>query len=624
MQLDSIRVHFSDTAGLFERLVDAEKPAITFQLLDLENFGLSDDLYIKMNARGKPLTPFETFKARYEQVLEEVFGNETREIGKQHLPVAEYFAWRMDTHWADFFWVHRDRKTNLYDDAVMNLFRSVALVTRDVERDDYLDNLKILRDRSLKPSFSFFYENGWLDRHFSEILFLLLEVWSADGQELARQLPDGRYYEESTLFTKAVTDPAAFRFMYIVQFFAYARFLQQHSGDVDPQAFQEWMRIIRNLSVNTVYDRPDEVQRSISGICKLIAHADNILAYFSKEEKPVRGFRTLQITEEQLKAKLILAHKEWRSLIDRAESHGYFKGQIEFLLDFSGVLDRWRNSQDVSWDDDIHVELQHRFDYYLARAEKMFTNRGLASAQEFRWERSLLSIGDYTLSKGLNKSFLLNPYTEPTSWKRLLRDAGEKRQLLKKLWDRLDVNLSIPDQLDTIIDQASELEPWREALVHTPESIEYCKKREFRVDGSSIYLMSKSQMNGMHAELFTYCLYHQSIKNLEGDEIYYWVRYKDVSGTEDEPHISLNYRSGTCSLIFQVKSSSEHFVISISRDSLAEKEDVKTILLEKLDFVESDWSFFKRIEGNRNVNESLQQLALTIKEACSEHEDDNA
>ena len=40
------------------RLTDTEHPAITFQLLDLENFGLSDDLYIKMNARGKPLTNF--------------------------------------------------------------------------------------------------------------------------------------------------------------------------------------------------------------------------------------------------------------------------------------------------------------------------------------------------------------------------------------------------------------------------------------------------------------------------------------------------------------------------------------------------------------------------------------
>jgi len=49
-------------SGLFNRLVDDERPAITFELLPLEHFGLTDDLYIKMNARGKPLTSFETFK----------------------------------------------------------------------------------------------------------------------------------------------------------------------------------------------------------------------------------------------------------------------------------------------------------------------------------------------------------------------------------------------------------------------------------------------------------------------------------------------------------------------------------------------------------------------------------
>ena len=31
--------------------------------------GSGEDLYIKMNSRGKPLTPFENFKARFEQAI---------------------------------------------------------------------------------------------------------------------------------------------------------------------------------------------------------------------------------------------------------------------------------------------------------------------------------------------------------------------------------------------------------------------------------------------------------------------------------------------------------------------------------------------------------------------------
>ena len=71
--LDAIHELFRNDQGLYARLVDNKRPAITFQLLDLKDFGLSDDLYIKMNARGKPLTPFETFKARYGRALENLF-----------------------------------------------------------------------------------------------------------------------------------------------------------------------------------------------------------------------------------------------------------------------------------------------------------------------------------------------------------------------------------------------------------------------------------------------------------------------------------------------------------------------------------------------------------------------
>ena len=47
--------------------MDRDAPGISFHLLPIEQMGLSEDLYIKMNSRGKPLTPFENFKARFEQ-----------------------------------------------------------------------------------------------------------------------------------------------------------------------------------------------------------------------------------------------------------------------------------------------------------------------------------------------------------------------------------------------------------------------------------------------------------------------------------------------------------------------------------------------------------------------------
>lgn len=192
VMLDAIHSRFSSANGLFERLTSESKPAITFQLLDLDNFGLSDDLYIKMNARGKPLTPFETFKARYEQELGKQFGGESKRIDNQEFPIADFVARRMDTKWADLFWAHRDKETNLYDEIIMNVFRVVALVTRDPASETYPNDVALLRDEWKPPSYSTFYTQGWLDRDFTETLISLLETWSAAGgfQSRSCRIPD--------------------------------------------------------------------------------------------------------------------------------------------------------------------------------------------------------------------------------------------------------------------------------------------------------------------------------------------------------------------------------------------------------------------------------------------------
>ena len=43
---------------------------IRFYCLDFGTFGLSDDLYIKMNSRGKPLTEYEIFKSQLEKYID--------------------------------------------------------------------------------------------------------------------------------------------------------------------------------------------------------------------------------------------------------------------------------------------------------------------------------------------------------------------------------------------------------------------------------------------------------------------------------------------------------------------------------------------------------------------------
>nr|NJM02277.1 DUF262 domain-containing protein [Desulfobacula sp.] len=612
--LNAIHDKFRSLTSLFLRLLDEDKPAITFQLLDLKNFGLSDDLYIKMNARGKPLTAFETFKARYEQELKTLLDGITFEIAGQHFSASEYFARKMDTNWADLFWKLRDDDRDLYDDAVMNVFRAVALVTRQPDHLNYISDVNLLRKRA--PSYTTFNSNGWLDKNFTLSLINLLDSWSGDDGNLNRILPTNKYFDEESFFQKVVSNGADLIYTDIVQIAAYSAFIVKHRPSIDSNAFQEWMRIIHNISVNTDYNRPSDLQRSIRGLDELLQSSGDILAHFVQVEKPASGFSAQQIAEEKLKAELILANDGWRDLIDLAEGHGYFKGQIEFLLDFSGVIETRKKLEPSQWDTEIHTATQEKFFEYLRFGEIMFSAQGLMDTGEYRWERALLSIGNYLLPRGRNVSFLVNSATDEASWKRLLRGARlgaiENRKVLRELWDRLSLDDDIADQLNKIIETTQQIDPWRDALVNCPEAIRFCEKKYIRFESmNKIYLLKKTQMNGYHAELFTFCLYQNVLKNLNVTgklKPFKLLEYQSVVGSDIEPGISILFPHEDEELRFEVEFHNGSFSIEIPCREVTPYPSIESILLQKLHFSKED-SYYIQKSSSDSIENSILKFA---------------
>ncbi|MDR1780960.1 MAG: DUF262 domain-containing protein [Tannerella sp.] len=78
---------------------------ITFNLLNLGEFGLSNELFIKMNARGKQLSDFDKLKSTLEEELQ-VQQKETNEYGTPLASHKDEEDWRtlMDGAWIDLFW----------------------------------------------------------------------------------------------------------------------------------------------------------------------------------------------------------------------------------------------------------------------------------------------------------------------------------------------------------------------------------------------------------------------------------------------------------------------------------------------------------------------------------------
>lgn len=610
--LDAIHDRVSDATGLYARITNQQQPVITFQLLPLEHFGLTDDLYIKMNARGKPLTTFETFKARFEELLIELFPTETRAIDGSDLSIQEFFALRIDTQWTDFFWQYKSKDTHTFDEALMNLIWALVRVSLDPDHPKFADDTFSLRNKNLTATYTLFHDRGWLTREFAENLICLLESWSRVSGTFARQLPDVSYFDESSFLATAIREPAGIEYTTIVKFAAFVFYLRTHDGAVDAQTLQEWARIIRNLAENSDIERPDQYLRCLAGSQKLLPHSHQILQYLTAMEIEPLGFSPQQVREEVLKAKLILTHSGWKHRLTTAEQHGYFRGQIEFLLDFAGVSAQAEKSPVESWNEKAHTDFQAAFDVYLQKARLMFNDVGLVPHNFQVWKRALLAVGNYLLRVGRNFSLLTNPATSSYSWKRFLRDRTEQRQHLKSLWDRLDANAPIEPQLIQVIREAADLEPWRAAVVNHSGVIEYCGQQEVRWDHGSneIYLLKKRQMNGFHAELFSYALYLDLIsekvrKSLEPLKV---DSYESVTMTDREPCVKLVFGAGINSVVFELFSTHQGFRIRVFKFYLTNLPQVEAALQTGCGFVESQgaltWSM-----SREEVLGALKQMA---------------
>ncbi len=110
VMLDDIHLKFQSTNGIWEKLMG---DAITFFFLPLEEMGVTDELYIKMNSRGKPLSAFEHFKAELELKMKEV-AQTTKETERGRvIELINRITAKIDREWTDLLWPYRNSGTGI-------------------------------------------------------------------------------------------------------------------------------------------------------------------------------------------------------------------------------------------------------------------------------------------------------------------------------------------------------------------------------------------------------------------------------------------------------------------------------------------------------------------------------
>jgi len=525
-------------SGIWEQL---ENSKIIFDLLPLEQFSLTDELYVKMNARGKELSPFDIFKSTLEEQMrlngvKEDIQNEWRK--------------NVDSNWIDIFWnklakPHINEKTksedqiqfvNSVENGYLRFFKRMMvfhLFTKDnpFECDwkneninkyipfEYDENniLNKLRDFSvqkniltLMPLFNktkFFNEDFFqlIIGFFNSFIYHLDSV-KHDGTELIRGVS---FESKNNLFESFIAESIDYDTR--VQFFAIYKFFNFNSSQKvceNEELINElnaWMRVIRNLSTNTnsyFYNGFDDFLKSLKTIevwTNSVYSSEgghNIIEYI-KEQPSLDGFNREQLNEEKIKAEL-MACEEWKTTIIETEEHPYFLGQIRFLLEWSKVEEKYDFSL---------------FNNYKSLVISIFDKDGLKSdlAENYVFRNALMTVSDMYL---LNNCFMQNTSKHrDCSWKRYLR-ASDKSTNIKLLIDSYhDENKSFKD---FCIEQKSNLpSDWRRFFIEKPEIYNELydhKLSWWNWDAEEICLLSKTRWSSKHKELKTYYL-HKKYKS---------------------------------------------------------------------------------------------------------------
>jgi hypothetical protein len=336
--IDDIHKFFKEIGDLWE-LLTSDKQLISFYHVLLENIGLTDDLYIKMNARGRLLTPFENFKAGLQKEIKD----NNWEGGVDHL---EKFSFKIDNIWTDYFWSNF-KKQNSIDIAHMRFISAIAMIRATIERtSDRFSVIQNLHDHpeNVKPI------------HFSKEAFNYLvscyETYckpETNSNDLTLEFPMWRHEPNESILSEIVYETGQYSqasvnsasYTLIVLFFAQTEYLTRVS-DFNRSYFREWMRVVRNIVSRGDIDkdgkRPDIIRspQTFDGVINLISElatgCENIYKYLDSISNTKSTFAKYQIVEELKKSKLIVNKPSLKELIWKTEDNELLRGRIDFVL----------------------------------------------------------------------------------------------------------------------------------------------------------------------------------------------------------------------------------------------------------------------------------------------------
>lgn len=475
----------------------SNQSVLNFYLLPMDEFSLTDELYIKMNARGVQLTEFENFKAWLQGFLEH----------KIDTSKANAFFQSIDTTWTDLIWTMSKHWGKSFDASFIHFFKICLLC----EHQKYLSKNKSVdstNEDDIESLVSrlrlnlFISQTEYMDLFSNEVSNTIDHITALLDFAVVKQKSQNNIFEILSKDKPSYEEQANF---------ATAYYFTKYIQNIDQ--FEDWNRISGWLVKNAKgYYNSEKLMLSVlDALEQLAIHIghDSVLDKISTlhqhqniiELCSKTAFEKSHIEHEIEKAKLIIQNPAWKELLKKYEEHNYFYGRVDFILDYAKA-------------DDGSICMD-KFTYYAEIAAHLFTDEFIKD-KEYRLHRCFLSLGNYFVKYRINLNFCSDSYSSyrdrAENWRAVFdknRVSEENKQpQLKILFDLLDDDVSF-SKLESIRNQKlAQVYDWRRYFILDDRVFSYCSYALIRKESNDlIYLLKTSGLKGKHAELKSYVLY---------------------------------------------------------------------------------------------------------------------
>jgi hypothetical protein len=330
--LDAIHNKFYAVNNLWGKL---KEKAITFYFLAIKDMGLTDELYIKMNSRGKPLTQFEHFKAELERKISLVDKETSQRISR-----------KIDRDWTELLWQYRG-SNNIIDDEFLRYFKFICDIIcyknggspqgKSNDEFDLLNEYFTGNKVDVINNITIFenYFDCWCSLG-NETPSEFLKRFISHKHEAGKIKIDNR--DEIDIFKdclKKYSDISgrrrAFPLNRIVLLYGIISYLLNKSKISEAQ-FARRIRIINNLIMNSEYEISDSEARSSGNrMPAILKQVDYIMTTGEINFSIENNFSVIQLTEEQEKITWLENNPEKSDQLFALEDHSLLQGQIGIL-----------------------------------------------------------------------------------------------------------------------------------------------------------------------------------------------------------------------------------------------------------------------------------------------------